>query len=127
MESAHHIELLENDIAILREQINNNQEDIARLEQSKMGIINDQEELGEKQVLTMEPDLSSDTWDGDSAHGFVEIRDSIAQEFKEILHLQTEVLIDNIAVKISQLDELIETYEDKIREKESEIMFYRNL
>lgn len=118
------VELLEDDISMLEEQIANNNDEIARLEKSKVKIMSNQEDLGEKQTLTTEPDLTSETWEGNSADKFLEIRESIEQEFKSILDLQIEVLIDNISLKITQLEELNETYEDKIQEKQSEVLFF---
>jgi len=126
MDDADQIKLLENDISMLREQITENNADISRLEKSKEKIMKNQEVIGEKHTLTTQPNLSSETWAGNYADEFIEIRDSIEQEFKSILDLQIEVLIDNISLKTSQLVELNRTFEDKIQEKQLEISFYQN-
>jgi len=55
------------------------------------------------------------------------MRDSIKQEFKSILDLQIEVLIDNISMKITHLTELNKAYENKIYDKEIELNFYHKL
>lgn len=127
MDGIDQISLLKSDISMLKEQIADNNSDISKLEEIKAKIMTSQEELGKRRTLTTQPNISPETWEGNYADAFLKIRNSIEQEFKSILDLQIEVLIDNISIKTSQLEELNETYEDKIHEKELEINFYQNL
>lgn len=126
MYEANQIKLLNNNIAMLRKQITDNHADISRLRKTREKIIAAQEKLRKTQSLIHQPELSKETWQGSHADDFLKIRDSIKQEFKSIHDLQVEVLTDNIYIKTYQLETLNKTYEDKIREKESEINFYQN-
>jgi len=121
------INFIKHDISMLKELISDNDTSILRLVHSKNEIINEQEHLFEIQGLNNQPELTPHLWNGHNAKDFIEMRDSIKQEFKSILDLQIEVLIDNISMKITHLTELNKAYENKIHDKEIELNFYHKL
>jgi|SRR5699024_759771 len=125
MDDVHQIKVLENDISILRGQIAGNNRDISRLKEAKNKIISGQDHLYKKQSLAKKPTISYEKWKGNHANEFLEIRDMIEQEFKTIVNLQIEVLLDKISIKLSQLEELNTAYKNKIIDKKSEINFYK--
>ena len=125
MDDVHQIKVLENDISILRGQIAGNNRDISRLKEAKNKIISGQDHLYKKQSLAKKPTISYKKWKGNHANEFLEIRDMIEQEFKTIVNLQIEVLLDKISIKLSQLEELNTAYKNKIIDKKSEINFYK--
>lgn len=116
---------LKHDISMLKELISDNDTSILRLVESKNNIINKQEYLIQSQKTNTQLELSSTTWAGQRADEFKEMKRSVQQEFKSILDLQIEVLIDNISMKISHLIELNKAYENKIHDKELELRFYQ--
>lgn len=125
MNGVKQMKFLKHDISMLKELISDNDTSILRLVESKNNIINKQEYLIQSQKLNTQLELSSNTWAGRSADEFKEMKRSVQQEFKSILDLQIEVLIDNISMKISHLMELNKAYENKIHDKELELRFYQ--
>ena len=125
MDDTYQIKVLENDISILKGQIADNNTDISRLKKAKNKIISGQDHLYKTQSLAAKPTLSHKEWKGNHANEFLEVRDMMEQEFKTIVNLQIEVLLDKIAIKISQLEELNTAFKNKIIDKESEINFYK--
>ncbi|GGB38694.1 hypothetical protein GCM10011409_15250 [Lentibacillus populi] len=103
MDNSYQISQLTSEISTFNGVIKDNNEKIGRLEDSKIKIIADQDELSMQKGAVNQPDLSSETWQGKHTNDFLDKRENIKQEYNNMMNTQVGILLDNIANAIERL------------------------
>ncbi|RDE31246.1 DUF5082 domain-containing protein [Parageobacillus thermoglucosidasius] len=97
------------------------EEELQRVYRCEAKLLNSQAEFQAYQRFVMEPELSSNTWDGKKAEKFQQIRhEDMLESYQDMMEQQFSVVFDQLSAKVSDIKEEINLIRQMIAQLEAQ-------